>query len=454
MLLYKLVGLKYKKLYLLLISYGFYALWDYRFLVLIFISTLTDFICANKIHKGVNKQKYLFISLFINLGLLCIFKYFDFFIENFNTLIELLGLSLSLPLLELIFPLGISFYTFQTLSYTFDVYRGKQTPTKDFVLFGLYVAYFPQLVAGPIERAKKLMPQLESLGSIKKIEYEKSFYLIFWGLFKKLAIADNLGLLVNNVFENTQSYDLFSIYLASFAFAIQLYCDFSAYSNIARGVSLLFGIELSVNFKFPLLAKNANDFWKSWHITLMSWIRDYFLLFLKKNRVTQNKKYLHILIIFSFMGFWHGAGWNFILFGIYSGLGLISNLMWRKSNIYKVLVNKSVIYKVCHEYVHFLLLPLGFFLFRIESMEMLKIILEKDLLDISLFSMENIHILKYITLFSSLLYYVEIQAKKNQDNFYLLHFLGIKKITIFTVLTLFFIIFGNLGNYQFIYFRF
>jgi len=321
---------------LLAASYVFYGFWDWRFLGLILLSTLTDYLCALAIEGRTEKaQRRLFVilSVAINLTILGFFKYFNFFTENLVALVNLFGLDLSQPTLKIILPVGISFYTFQTISYTVDVYRKQCRATRDFLDYALYVAFFPQLVAGPIERAKNLLPQISNPRTITWDQIREGLLLIFWGTIKKVVIADNLGTLIAltvNPFLDHQVPGNGGLVLAGcYAFMFQLYCDFSAYSDIARGTAMLMGIEIMVNFRSPYLTSNIQEAWSRWHISLTTWIRDYlyFPLILAKFRWLKKK---HIgprtatLITFFIMGLWHGAAWNFALWGVYNALLLIT----------------------------------------------------------------------------------------------------------------------------------
>ncbi len=264
-LLYLRLKLKAQNIFLLLASYLFYAAWDWRFLSLLWISTLVDFFCGRVIavtaeHK--KRREVLFFSIFMNLSILGFFKYFNFFIGSFYALIRQFGFSPHPLALNIILPVGISFYTFQTMSYTIDVYYGKIKPAKSLLNFALFVAFFPQLVAGPIERAKNLLPQIESARTVTLEKFYEGCFLIFWGLFLKVFVADNLSRLVDPVFSGSPPYDGAVVLGALYAFAFQIFCDFSGYSNIARGLAKCMGFEIMVNFNLPYFATNPSDFWK------------------------------------------------------------------------------------------------------------------------------------------------------------------------------------------------
>lgn len=324
----------------------FYGWWDWRFLGLIIASSAIDFWCGLKmstddgqqstadlnqfeIEKGLTtdnrplktenwftgRKRYLAISLIFNLGILAFFKYFNFFIDSAADFILLLGFQPHISTLNLILPVGISFYTFQTLSYSIDVYKGKLKPTKDPIAFFTFVAFFPQLVAGPIERASNLLPQFFKK---REFEYQKGsdgMKLILWGLFKKMVIADNCALVVNPIFENYQTASGLELIMGAILFAFQIYGDFSGYSDIAIGVAKLFGFDLMTNFRTPYFSRDIAEFWRRWHISLSTWFRDYLYIPLGGSRVIKAKAIRNIFIVFLVSGFWHGANWTFIVWG-------------------------------------------------------------------------------------------------------------------------------------------
>lgn len=307
-------------------SYLFYSTAEAWYCLLLFSSTLVDFLVAQRIAQSSeahHRLAWLRLSLLLNIGILVIFKYADFSVENLNHILAYFGLS-SVPGVDLILPVGISFYTFQTLSYTIDVYRGKAKPTHDFVGFALYVAYFPQLVAGPIERVKNLLPQFETKPKVRWDDLQTGFQRILWGLTKKLVFADRLALSVNAVFANPSAYSSAETLMAVVGFSFQLYLDFSAYVDIAIGLARMMGIRLSENFNYPFLAKNTAEFWTRWHITLSNWFRDYLFQALGGNRRAHPyMSMLALLFVMTMMGLWHGAAWNYVLFGFISAIQVI-----------------------------------------------------------------------------------------------------------------------------------
>ncbi|WP_159021433.1 MBOAT family protein [Formosa sp. L2A11] len=314
-------------------SYFFYGWWDWRFLSLIFFSTSVDYIIGLAISRqqDVFKRKVLlWISIAVNIGLLGVFKYYNFFLENFVNAFSLFGSDLRYNSLNIILPVGISFYTFQTLSYTIDIYRKQLEPTKNFVSFMAFVSFFPQLVAGPIERAKKLLPQFEAKRTFNFDKAVDGLKQVLWGLFKKMVIADNCAFYVDTFFGNHEAYSGSTLLIGAFFFTIQIYCDFSGYSDIAIGVSRLFGFNLSKNFAFPYFAKNIGEFWRRWHISLTTWFRDYVYIPLGGNQGSKMFHVRNVIILFILIGFWHGAAWKFIVYGFINALYFLPLILWRR----------------------------------------------------------------------------------------------------------------------------
>ncbi len=309
---------KRQNMFVVLASYVFYGWWDPRFLILIFLSTVVDFAVGQRLGEtddGPKRKNLLAVSLAVNLGLLGFFKYFNFFVDNFVTAFSFLGKDFQGGTLHIILPVGISFYTFQTMSYTLDVYRRKLPPTKDFVAFSAYVSFFPQLVAGPIERATRLLPQFCSRRFFNYADGVSGLRQILWGLVKKVVIADNCAEIANLVFNNTDQMNGSALLLGAIFFAFQIYGDFSGYSDIAIGTARLFGFKLMQNFAFPYFSRDVAEFWRRWHISLTTWFRDYLYIPLGGSRCGPWKRTRNIFIIFIVSGFWHGANWTFIAWG-------------------------------------------------------------------------------------------------------------------------------------------
>jgi alginate O-acetyltransferase complex protein AlgI len=303
----------------------FYGWWDWRFLGLLGITTILDFVSSNQIHRAsdpVVRRRWLLASLTGNLAILGFFKYFNFFVDSAVTLLTALGVEAHAPTLRILLPIGVSFYTFQEMAYTIDVYRGHLKPTRSLLNFALFVCYFPQLVAGPIQRATDLLPQLENPRRITGEQVRAGVQLIFIGLFKKVVVADALAPMADVHFGQPGAFSGGSLLFGLYLFAIQIYCDFSGYTDIARGVSKLLGIELAINFRQPYFATSITEFWRRWHISLSSWLRDYLYIPLGGNRGSTFATYRNLLLTMLLGGLWHGANWTFIAWGGLHGLYL------------------------------------------------------------------------------------------------------------------------------------
>jgi len=363
-----------QNIFLLLASYFFYSFWNWHFLFLLIFSTFLDYSTGIAIGNTPDikmKKLWLCISLFINIGLLCYFKYCNFFIDSFTHGMNLLGLHLSTWSLKIILPIGISFYTFHGISYIIDIYYDRIKPHRNFFDYALFVSYFPLLVAGPIERATHLLPQLKQKRNFDHAQAIAGMRLILWGMFKKIVIADSLGLIVNNVFSNYNEFNAATLIIGVIAFSIQIYGDFSGYTDIARGVSKLFGIDLIKNFNFPYFSKNIAEFWSRWHISLSSWLNDYVFTPLALNFRYNGKNgiSLSILLTFIISGFWHGAGWHFVIWGVLNGCYYLP-IVYSKKGI-KSMVSKK--YTDIHYtdtgkfFLTYTLVCFSFIFFRAES---------------------------------------------------------------------------------------
>jgi len=327
-------NLKWQNALVVIASYVFYGWWDWRFLSLIIFSTLVDYSIGRQLQSESNNSKrklLLWSSILINLGFLGFFKYYNFFIDNFVQAFSFFGHSIQPNTLNIILPVGISFYTFQTLSYTIDVYKRKLDPTKDLIAFSAFVSFFPQLVAGPIERATNLLPQFYER---RKFEYAKAvdgMRQILWGLFKKIVIADNCAKYANEIFNNSADYTGSILFMGALFFTFQIYCDFSGYSDIAIGTSRLFGFDLKQNFAFPYFSRDIAEFWRRWHISLSRWFRDYLYIPLGGSRGGTGMKVRNTFIIFIVSGFWHGANWTFIFWGLLNAIYFLPLLLTKNN---------------------------------------------------------------------------------------------------------------------------
>lgn len=363
----------HRKLWLLVCSYLFYSAWDWRFLFLLLLSTVIDYFVGlmlsrpqvndlqstvlepaiptsdivekrratsfgnwdallNKPQNQQQRQAWLILSLVVNLGILGFFKYYNFFTESAANLLAFLGLPISLTSLKIILPAGISFYTFQTLSYSLDAYLGKLKPVKSFWDFSLFVTFFPQLVAGPIVRASTFLPQLLTPKNLSEVDFRGCLMLFFVGYFKKACISDNLSPLVEQYFTNPENYPFLSCWIAVISFVIQIYCDFSGYSDMAIASAGLLGYKLPLNFNFPYLSGNITDLWQRWHITLYSWLRDYVYIPLMRKRPKAERTelfgYRNLLTLMLLSGLWHGAAWHFVVWGGLNGIALVVHKQW------------------------------------------------------------------------------------------------------------------------------
>lgn len=375
--LYWLIPAQHKKaqnVLLIAASYFFYGWWDWRFLSLIAVSTLVDYyvgITLLQKHKTSHRKALLLISIGVNLGILGFFKYYNFFLDNFTTAFSFLGGEFAGASLKVILPVGISFYTFQTLSYTIDVYRKKLEPAKDLIGFAAFVCFFPQLVAGPIERATHLLPQFYTK---RKFEYALAVdgvKQILWGLFKKIVIADNCAVYVNYIFDNSGDLSGSTLVIGAVLFAFQIYGDFSGYSDIAIGTSRLFGFDLKQNFAFPYFSRDVAEFWRRWHISLSTWFRDYVYIPLGGSRVNTVSNVRNIFIVFALSGFWHGANWTFIVWGLLNALYFLPVLLTRKNRDHLDIVAQGKRFpsvKNCLQiFVTFSLTVLAWIFFRAEN---------------------------------------------------------------------------------------
>lgn len=329
-LLYFLTPYRWRWALLLAASYYFYMCWNPMYLVLIAGTTLVSWFCGLQLGRASSRQVknlYMIVTLFACLGTLFLFKYFNFTMDSIAWSSHLLGLNISLPALRLLLPVGISFYTFQTLSYTFDVYRGDIEPEKHLGVFAVYVAFFPQLVAGPIERSTRLMPQFYEKHSFSFERMCDGLKLMLWGFFKKLVIADRLSIYVDQVYNNPGAYNAPVVILATYFFAFQIYCDFSGYSDIAIGSAEVMGYRLMDNFNRPYFSKSIAEFWKRWHISLSTWFKDYLYIPLGGNRCSLFRWLMNLLIVFIVSGLWHGAAWTFVVWGALHGCYLIIEVL-------------------------------------------------------------------------------------------------------------------------------
>ena len=458
---------KFKWIVLLISSYYFYMSWRAEYIILIIISTLINYFAGILIYQYKTKKKrtsVLTINIILNLGLLFAFKYFNFFSDSVRETLNIFSINLNPLTLKVLLPIGISFYTFQTLSYTIDIYRKEIKPEKHLGIFAVYVAFFPQLVAGPIERAKNLLPQFFKKHLFDYRQVTDGLKLMLWGFFKKLVIADRLSIVVNAVYNNVGDYTGIPLILATFFFAFQIYCDFSGYSDIAIGASQIMGIKLMDNFKRPYFSKSIAEFWRRWHISLSTWFKDYLYIPLGGNRVSIPRWYLNLLVVFLVSGLWHGASWTFVIWGGLHGIYLIFGAM--SKNIRKIITNYIKLYKFpkTHQLIKFgttfILVNLAWVFFRANSLSDAIYVLTHLFSEISLtFSGINLGgigweglIIAFISIaFMELVHILQRQNKMRR-------FLSDKQIwlrwTIYLMIIFAIILFGVFESKEFIYFQF
>jgi alginate O-acetyltransferase complex protein AlgI len=454
---------KLRNIVLLIGSYVFYGTWNWHFLGLIIFSTLVDYNVGKRLARydvdtpehQVIRKRLLWLSVVSNIGVLALFKYFNFFADSFVDLSQLIGLQVNPITLDVLLPIGISFYTFQTLSYTFDVYRGQLKAIDSLLDFATFVAFFPQLVAGPIERASNLLPQIQSRLPIQPHQLHAGLYLILWGLFQKTVVADNAALIVTLIFDNNQSTGL-EVLIAILAFTFQIYGDFSGYTDIARGVAKLLGFELMVNFRLPYFSLNPSDFWNRWHISLSTWLRDYLYIPLGGNRMGRIKTYRNLMITMVLGGLWHGAAWNFVIWGFYHGVILILYRLFERKPMHRDpwSGNYNYLIVILKMLLMFGLTLLGWFIFRLQSFEQVTWMVQA-LLDM------NMSVTNYIgRLFTVLRWHLVILLVFNlwqyrrRNLLIVLHQHWAIQILIYCFLLTWMVAFGARFSVEFIYFQF
>lgn len=366
-------SVKYQNIILLLASYFFYSFWDWRFLFLLAFSTLLDYFSGLQIFKsrGFQRKLWLIISVGVNLGFLGFFKYYNFFIESFSALLNSAGLQSNATTLNIILPVGISFYTFHGLSYVFDIYYKKVLPTKNFVQYSLFVSFFPLLVAGPIERATHLLPQVKKKRIFNSTQVVDGMRQFLWGLVKKVVIADNCAEYANQIFNNSDSYSGMTLFFGAVLFAFQIYGDFSGYTDMALGTARFFGLELLKNFNYPYFSRSIAEFWRRWHISLSSWFKDYIYIPLGGSRVSTLKKVRNTFIIFLISGFWHGANWTFIFWGAINAIFILPDVLFKSKKPQTSIVAQGKMFPSAVELLQlsttFFITVIAWIFFRAES---------------------------------------------------------------------------------------
>ncbi len=365
---YRLLPHRGQNVLLLVASWFFYGWWNWRFLGLLILTTFIDWSVGLALDRQGQSERgrrvWVTLSVIVNLGILATFKYFGFFAAEVNASLAAHGIRWLIPFPDLVLPVGLSFYTFQSMAYTIDVYRRDVRATRSFWQFALFVSFFPQLVAGPIERSGHLIPQLEQPRRVTSVQLAEGTQLILWGFFKKLFVADNMAALVSRIFEQNGP-DCWSVLVGAWAFCWQIYGDFSGYSDIARGLGKWMGIELSVNFRLPFFASSPRDLWRRWHISLSQWLRDYLYVPLGGDRKGRGRTYVNLLTTMALGGLWHGANWTFIVWGVYHGAALAVQRALPTFSLPRVARPLAII-------ATFQFTALGFLIFRADSMTQVK----------------------------------------------------------------------------------
>ena len=363
-LVYFILPKKLKRVFLLLASYFFYSCWNLKYSLLMLFSTVATYLTAIAMDMvGAKKKKKLYLGLcfFVNLAILFVFKYYSFTVNFINKILGIAALSIDMPVIDVLLPVGISFYTFQALGYIVDVYRGEIKAERNFINYALFVSFFPQLVAGPIERSKNLLTQIDTLGTRRYENLSKGLLYILWGFFLKLVIADRAAIFVNQVFDSYQGYSYIFLCYAALLFAVQIYCDFYSYSIIAKGSAKILGYDLMDNFRAPYLSASITEFWRRWHISLSTWFKDYLYIPLGGNRKGAFRKHLNVLIVFLVSGLWHGANYTFVLWGLIHG---IFNILEDSFKGITKGIRDNFIYKNLRRLITFVVAVLSFVIFR------------------------------------------------------------------------------------------
>lgn len=363
-LVYFILPKKLKRVFLLLASYFFYSCWNLKYSLLMLFSTVATYgtaIAMDMVEAKKKKKLYLGLCFFVNLAILFVFKYYSFTVNFINKILGIAALSIDMPVIDVLLPVGISFYTFQALGYIVDVYRGEIKAERNFINYALFVSFFPQLVAGPIERSKNLLAQIDTLGTRRYENLSKGLLYILWGFFLKLVIADRAAIFVNQVFDSYQGYSYIFLCYGALLFAVQIYCDFYSYSIIAKGSAKVLGYDLMDNFRAPYLSKSITEFWRRWHISLSTWFKDYLYIPLGGNRKGAFRKHLNVLIVFLVSGLWHGANYTFVLWGLIHG---IFNILEDSFKGITKGIRDNFIYRNIRRLITFVVAVLSFVIFR------------------------------------------------------------------------------------------
>lgn len=454
-------NLLYQNILLLISSYFFYACWDWRFLFLLVFSTFLDYSTAIKMYDSKNKmwKKFWFwLSICVNVGFLGFFKYYNFFVQSFAEGLSDIGLKANFWTLKIILPVGISFYTFHGLSYVIDIYNNRIRPEKNFIDYSVFVSFFPLLVAGPIERATHLLPQIQQKRAFDYSKAADGLRQILWGLFKKMVIADNCAKFANNIFNYSDNFSGATLFLGAFFFAVQIYCDFSGYSDIAIGTARLFGLDLLRNFAFPYFSRDIAEFWRRWHISLSTWFRDYLYISMGGKRVSKPRWLFNLFITFLISGLWHGANWTYVLWGSINGGYLVAPQVFNATSD-KILPGKKTFYTlktIVNVIITFLLICFAWIFFRANSISDAFMVINRMIHNSGPLFIGNIRDLLYGVSFLILIVIVEmIQEYRLFNNLSLFHHPNyLVRYSTYISLCLLILLFGVFGGGQFIYFQF
>ena len=455
---YRLLPHRAQNWLLLAASYYFYAAWDWRFLSLLLASTIVDYSCALAIARSDSRRRrrtILILSLSFNLAMLGFFKYFNFFAENLHVVFGAVGWQLDFVTVRVLLPIGISFYTFMTMSYVIDVYRREIPPTRDLLDFAVFIAFFPHLVAGPILRAAKLLPQIDSPRRITGVQTREGLWLVAWGYLQKVFLADNLAPLANAVFEPGAQPAGVDVLLGTYAFAFQIYGDFAGYSNIARGTSKLMGIELIENFRFPYFVRTPQEFWRHWHISLSTWLRDYLYIPLGGNRGAAWRTRVNLFVTMVLGGLWHGAAWTFIIWGVYQGLLLI---VYREAPRLRFarewLLGPSPFARALGWAVMFHLTCFGWLIFRARSAEQIGVLTSRLVTAFGPATVDVRGLLVPLALYTTPLLLVHVCEAYYDDVLAVPRLPRAVRYSVYAATFYLTMLFGNFGGAEFIYFQF
>lgn len=461
-LLYRQLNHRAQNVLLLVASYIFYMSWNWKFLSLILLSTVVDYFCGIWVHNSktdFKKKCFVALSVCVNLSILGFFKYYNFFAENLVALTSTFGWTPGELTMSIVLPVGISFYTFQTMSYSIDIYREEIKPERDFLNFALFVAFFPQLVAGPIERAKSLLPQIQNPRTISWKLIEKGAWMVMWGYFLKVFVADNAAVIADQVFAKSGTIPGGEAILGIYAFAFQIFGDFAGYSSIAIGVAALMGISLRTNFLFPYFVTNPQDFWKNWHISLSSWLRDYLYIPLGGNRHGKGMLYRNLFLTMLLGGIWHGAAWTFVIWGIFQGSILIIHRYfspyisrWTENINFSGFEQKAI--RVGKVLFMFQITCIGWLIFRAKSVDQILNFLNSMFFNISAYSPAILYYSLQLAFWVLPLLIIQYFQYRLGSQNSLRRFPRVSRYAIYLGIYYCIVVFGQFGAKEFIYFQF